>query len=91
MDDKKREILLKVKTIIEKVLNIGEEKITEESKIINDLGAESLDIVTLIMEFEDQFNNKIPDDDIIKLITVNDVVNYIYEKTSLNQKEMNLI
>lgn len=91
MDDKKREILIKVKTIIEKVLNIGEEKITEESKIINDLGAESLDVVTLIMEFEDQFNNKIPDEDILKLITVNDIVNYIYEKTSLNQKEMNLI
>lgn len=91
MDNKKGEILIKVKRIIEKVLNIGEEKIKEESKIINDLGAESLDIVTLIIEFEDQFNNKIPDDDIVKLITVNDVVNYIYEKVYLNQKEINLI
>lgn len=91
MDDKKKEILIKVKAIIEKVLNIGDEKITEDSKIINDLGAESLDVVTLVMEFEDQFNNKIPDEDIMKLITVSDIVNYIYEKTCLNQKEMNLI
>ena len=80
MDVKEQDIFVKIKKIIADVLNIGEEKILKNSKIIDDLGAESLDLVTLLMEFEDEFNSKIPDSDIEKLVTVNDVVNYIENK-----------
>lgn len=74
----KSEISAKVKKVIAEVLNIDENKINDESKIVMDLGAESLDIVTMLMEFEDEFNMKIPDEDAEKLITVNDAVEYIY-------------
>lgn len=82
MDEKSNEIFLKVKKIIAEVLNIEEEKISMESKIVADLGAESLDIITLLMEFEDAFNSKIPDEDAEKLVTVSDAVEYIKQKTA---------
>jgi acyl carrier protein len=82
MDTKTEEIYNKVKKIIAEVLNIEEEKITPESKIVVDLGAESLDIITLLMEFEDAFNGKIPDEDAEKLVTVNDAVEYIKALTN---------
>jgi acyl carrier protein len=74
------EIFGKVKKIISEVLRIDEEKILLKSKIIDDLGAESLDLVTLLMEFEDGFNSKIPDQDAEKLQTVESVVYYISNK-----------
>ena len=80
MDVKDQNIFRKIKKIIADVLNIDEEKILMNSKIVDDLGAESLDLVTLLMEFEDEFNSKIPDNDVEKLITVKDVVNYIENK-----------
>ena len=80
MDVKDQNIFIKIKKIIADVLNIDEEQILMNSKIIDDLGAESLDLVTLLMEFEDEFNSKIPDNDVEKLITVKDVVNYIENK-----------
>ena len=80
MSAKKEEIFEKVKQIVAEVLNIEEEKITLESRFMEDLGAESLDIVTLLIEFEDKFDKKIPEEDAMKLISVNDVVNYIEEK-----------
>lgn len=76
----KHEILTKVKKLIAEVLNINEELITENSKIIADLGAESLDIVTLLMEFEDAFSMKIPDEDAEELLTVSDIIDYIMVK-----------
>ncbi len=76
----KHEILAKVKKLIAEVLNINEELITENSKIITDLGAESLDIVTLLMEFEDAFSMKIPDEDAEELLTVSDIIDYIMVK-----------
>lgn len=80
MDVINQEIFEKVKKIIAEVLNIDEEKILIDSKIVDDLGAESLDLVTLLMEFEDEFNRKIPDNDVEKLITVKDAVTYIENK-----------
>jgi acyl carrier protein len=77
MDVENQDIFFKIKKIITDVLNIEEEKILLDSKIVDDLGAESLDLVTLLMEFEDEFDKKIPDEDVEKLITVKDVVNYI--------------
>ena len=82
MDEKKKEIFTRVKKVIAEVLSLDEDKITMESKIVDDLGAESLDLVTMLMEFEDEFNNKIPDQDAERLLTVKDTVDYIMEKAS---------
>jgi len=82
MSNDKNETFLKVRKIIADVLNMDEESIKMESKIIDDLGAESLDIITLLMEFEDEFSSQIPDEDAEKMVTVSDTVDYIIEKTS---------
>src|SRR6187401_2136727 len=63
----------KVKDIIEKELGVERDKLTNEASLIEDLGADSLDIVELVMEFEKEFNIDIPDEDAEKLRTVGDV------------------
>lgn len=67
----------KVKAIIAEQLNIDAEKITMESSIIEDLGADSLDVVELVMALEENFGVEIPDDDAEKINTIGDIVNYI--------------
>ena len=67
----------KVKDIIEKELGVEREKLTNEASFIEDLGADSLDIVELVMEFEKEFNIDIPDEDAEKLRTVQDAIAYI--------------
>jgi acyl carrier protein len=57
------------------------EKVTEETSFINDLGADSLDTVELVMEFEDEFDINIPDEDAEKIQTVGDAIKYIEEHT----------
>ena len=69
----------KVKAIITKQLGIKAEQITKETSFINDLGADSLDTVELIMEFEDAFDMNIPDEDAEKIRTVGDAIKYIEE------------
>ena len=64
----------KVKDIIEKELGVEREKLTNEASFIEDLGADSLDIVELVMEFEKEFNIDIPDEDAEKLRTVGDAL-----------------
>ncbi len=64
----------KIKDIIEKELGVEREKLTLEASFIEDLGADSLDIVELVMEFEKEFNIDIPDEDAEKLRTVGDAV-----------------
>src|SRR5262249_12486937 len=64
----------KVKDIIEKELGVEREKLTNEASFIDDLGADSLDIVELVMEFEKEFNIDIPDEDAEKLRTVGDAL-----------------
>jgi len=73
-------IKIKVYHIIQEQLGVGLEydEIQMESELINDLGADSLDIVELIMAFEEEFNIEIPDEDAENIRTVKDVVNYIY-------------
>jgi acyl carrier protein len=56
------------------------EKITDATHFVNDLGADSLDTVELVMEFEDEFELSIPDEDAEKITTVGDAVKYIEEK-----------
>jgi len=70
----------KVKDIIEKELGVEREKLTNEASFIEDLGADSLDIVELVMEFEKEFNIDIPDEDAEKLRTVGDALNYLNQK-----------
>ena len=67
----------RLKEIIIKQFGEGEKPVTLESSFVNDLVADSLDIVELVMELEDEFNVNIPDEDAQKMQTVGDVVNYI--------------
>jgi len=69
----------KIKEVVAEVFSIDEKQLTMETNLVADLGAESLDIVTLLMEFEDAFDRKIPDEDAEKLITIGDAVNYIID------------
>lgn len=69
----------KVKEIIAQQLGKNIEDIKEESKFIEDLGADSLDTVELVMALEEAFNTEIPDEDAEKLKTVGDAVKYIEE------------
>ena len=71
------EIFDKVKKIIVDQLGVEEANITLESSFIDDLGADSLDIVELIMALEEEFDIEIPDEDAEKVVTVSDVVDYI--------------
>ncbi len=70
----------KVKDIIEKELGVEREKLTDGASFIEDLGADSLDIVELVMEFEKEFNIDIPDEEAEKLRTVGDAVTYLNGK-----------
>ena len=65
-----------IKIVVDK-LGVEEKKITENAKFIDDLGADSLDTVELIMEFEDEFGIEIPDEDAEKILTVQDAYTYI--------------
>ncbi|GJQ50202.1 acyl carrier protein (ACP) [Candidatus Kuenenia stuttgartiensis] len=69
----------KVREIITKQMGVKAEQITHETSFVNDLGADSLDTVELIMEFEDAFDMNIPDEDAEKIRTVGDAVKYIEE------------
>ena len=71
------EIASRVKAIIVDKLGVEESEVTNEASFTNDLGADSLDTVELIMEFEKEFNITIPDDQAEKITTVGDAVAYI--------------
>ena len=70
----------KVKDIIVTELGVEREKLTDDASFIDDLGADSLDIVELVMEFEKEFNIDIPDEDAEKLRTVGDAIAYLNQK-----------
>ena len=67
----------KVKSIIADQLGVGEDEIKQESSFIEDLGADSLDIVELVMAMEEEFEVEIPDEEAENIKTVADAVNYI--------------
>ena len=70
----------RVKEIIVEQLGVNPDQVTPEAKFIEDLGADSLDTVELVMAFEEEFGAEIPDEDAEKLQTVGDVTKYIEER-----------
>lgn len=70
---------VKVKEIIVNELGVEAEKVTDEASFVEDLGADSLDIVELVMAFEEAFDIEIPDEDAEKLQTVGDAMRYLKE------------
>lgn len=70
----------KVKSIIIEQLDVDDDKITPEANIQDDLGADSLDVVDLVMSFEEEFDIEIPDDQVENIKTVGDIVKFIEEK-----------
>ena len=71
----------KVKQIIIDQLDVEEDKVTLDANIQEDLGADSLDIVDLVMSFEEEFDIEIPDDQVESIKTVGDVVKFVEEKS----------
>ena len=70
----------RVKEIIVNKLGVSEEEVKEDASFVEDLGADSLDIVELIMDMEEEFNIEIPDEDAEQIRTVGEAINYITEK-----------
>jgi acyl carrier protein len=70
----------KVKDIIVEQLGVEPDKVTPEASFIEDLGADSLDTVELVMAFEEEFGAEIPDEDAEKMTSVGGVINYLKEK-----------
>ncbi len=75
-----QEIFEKVRDIVADLLDIDPDTVTPESKFQADLGADSLDLVELIMEFEEQFGGEISDEDAQKITTVGEAVKYVKER-----------
>jgi len=73
------DVLEKVRKIIVDQLGVEESEVTPEASFIDDLGADSLDIVELIMALEEEFGVEIPDEDAEKIVTVKDAIKYIQE------------
>ncbi len=76
------DIEAKVKDIIINELGVEAEKVTAEASFVEDLGADSLDTVELVMAFEEEFGIEIPDEDAEKMQTVGDAINYIRQNQS---------
>ncbi|MCI7003624.1 MAG: acyl carrier protein [Clostridia bacterium] len=70
----------KVKKLISTQLNVAESKITEDSRLVEDLGADSLDTIELLMAFEEEFGISIPDEEAMNMKTIKDIVNLIDSK-----------
>ncbi len=84
MSTEKPSIEERLKEIILKQFGEGEKPVTLETSFVNDLGTDSLDIVELVMELEDEFDVNIPDEEAQKMQTVGDAVKYINEHTQKN-------
>lgn len=72
----------KIKDIIVEQLGVNAEQVTRESKMIEDLGADSLDAVELVMAIEEEFGIEVPDDQAEKLVAVGDIIDYVDKSSS---------
>ena len=82
---KKEEVLSRLKEIIEDRLNVTGDQIVPEASFVEDLGADSLDILELIMGIEEEFDIEIPDGDAEKLTTVGEAMNYTLAKIGVDE------
>lgn len=80
MADQNTSIELRVKKIIVEQLGVKEDQVTPEAKFIEDLGADSLDTVELVMALEEEFGQEIPDEEAEKLQSVGDVIKFVEER-----------
>ncbi|MDL1871695.1 acyl carrier protein [Deltaproteobacteria bacterium PRO3] len=71
----------KIKQIIAEQLGLNEDEIADSASLLDDLGADSLDIVELVMAMEEEFEMEIPDEDAEKIVTVKDVIDYVKRRT----------
>ena len=74
------DLVNKIKELIAKQLNKPVEEITEEKEVVKDLGADSLDVVEMLMGFEEEFNITVPEEDAVNIKTVGDIVKLIEAK-----------
>lgn len=81
------DIAEQVKDIIVKQLAVNPEEVTETASFVDDLGADSLDTVTIVMELEKEFGIEIPDEDSKDIRTVSEAIKYIEEKTAQKEEE----
>ena len=72
----------RVKKIIMEQLDVGEDEVTPQASFVDDLGADSLDTVEMVMAFEEEFSIEIPDEDAEKIRTVQDSIDYIEKKAA---------
>ena len=82
MTESTENIAAQVKEIVAEQLSVEAEKVVPEASFINDLGADSLDTVELVMAFEEKFGLEIPDEDAEKMSSVGDAIKYIESKTA---------
>lgn len=76
-----QELLEKVTKVVVEKLSVKEEQVKADASFVDDLGADSLDRVELVMALEDEFDIEIPDEDAEKLVKVSDAINYVKSKT----------
>ena len=74
-------VLEKIKTILSEQFDVEEDNITTETTLQDDLGADSLDVVDLVMTLEDEFDMEIPDEDVVDVHTVGDIVKYLEDRS----------
>lgn len=80
------EIEARVKKIVVEQLGVKEDEVTSDASFVDDLGADSLDTVELVMALEEEFETEIPDEDAEKIVTIKDAVNYIVENMEKETK-----
>ena len=80
----KDEIELKVKKIVAEQMSVAESEISRDTHFVNDLNADSLDTVELVMEFEEAFSMSIPDEEAEKIQTIGQAIDYIHDHLSSN-------
>jgi len=86
MTMKLNEIETRVKKIVVEQLGVKEDEITADASFVDDLGADSLDTVELVMALEEEFETEIPDEDAEKIVTIKDAVGYIVDRMEKETK-----
>ena len=78
----------RVKNIVVQQLGVKADEVTREASFVDDLGADSLDTVELVMALEEEFETEIPDEDAVKIVTIKDAVNYIVTRAEQEGKSV---